>query len=913
MRRLFFSFLALSLFCTALPAQEFALPEGPKAEGQLRVLCIGNSFTYVCHTDSMLLAIARSQGLDLQIGKYLHGGRTFGHHLSLEKSRQAVDFGGYDFAFLQDQSCTPAKYSLTGDRSILDNFLQLKDNVLRASPGCKVFLERTWTYPALPSGDAEVFGHPDSLDRHLREGCRQMALQGGTRVSPIGDAFVRAAAEAPDIRLLAEDDHHQGPAGAYLKACVNYLLISGKPFDGAVACCSLDPDDAARLRRVAEEVVLGMPALSHPSRWEIVAPDVLAWYPRRDVPHGDVIEISGMRVSAILHYAVDADGAFSAAADVVWPMLRTVPNDTHASLRRSFADDLPRRILLNGAPFLSEQVRAVVLDGTVRTESVLRAAGGASLTLERVYFPDPEGPSFCQAYVLKNCGQAPVRVEIPSVEEVIRTDPAEGVYGAYTLVRHGDGATLRLAPGETCGFSASVSGFRPDETVCLPDVSAALDARRALTASLQADLKLETPDPVINTMFSFAKVRGCESIFKTKNGLVHSPGGHSYYAAIWANDQAEYMNPLFPFIGYGPGNEAALNSFRWFSAYMNPEYTPIPSSVIAEGTDYWNGAGDRGDMAMIAYGAARFALSRGDRAVAEELWPLVAWCLTYCRRQLTPDGVVASDSDELEGRFPAGKANLNTSCLYYDALLSAAYLGKALGRPSAECRAFRSQAAELAAAIERYFGARVQGYDTYRYYEGNDLLRSWICTPLTVGISPRRDGTLSALFSDLLWTPDGIRTQQGSETLWDRSTLYAMRGALSSGAADRVMPFLTAYSRQRLLGNHVPYAVEAYTPGRGGEGAMRHLSAESGLYCRVFTEGLFGIRPTGFSSFVMTPCLPHAWDGASLRHVKAFGGDFDIRLARTGSRLQVTVKDNLTGRTLLSRLVREGTAVRVDI
>lgn len=26
---------------------------------------------------------------------------------------------------------------------------------------------------------------------------------------------------------------------------------------------------------------------------------------------------------------------------------------------------------------------------------------------------------------------------------------------------------------------------------------------------------------------------------------MHGPGGESYYAAIWANDQAEYINPYF--------------------------------------------------------------------------------------------------------------------------------------------------------------------------------------------------------------------------------------------------------------------------------------------------------------------------------------------------------------------------------
>ena len=82
---------------------------------------------------------------------------------------------------------------------------------------------------------------------------------------------------------------------------------------------------------------------------------------------------------------------------------------------------------------------------------------------------------------------------------------------------------------------------------------------------------------------------------------------------------------------------------------MNDEWKPIPSSIIAEGTDIWNGAGDRGDAAMIAHGAARYVLARGDKEEALRLWPLITWCLEYCNKQLTPEGVVASRSDELEG------------------------------------------------------------------------------------------------------------------------------------------------------------------------------------------------------------------------------------------------------------------------
>ena len=125
------------------------------------------------------------------------------------------------------------------------------------------------------------------------------------------------------------------------------------------------------------------------------------------------------------------------------------------------------------------------------------------------------------------------------------------------------------------------------------------------------NLILETPDAVIDRMFAFSKIRACESIYETKGGRMHGPGGETFYAAIWANDQAEYINPYFPFVGYDYGNQSALNSYKHFARFMNTEWKPIPSSIIAEGIDIWNGAGDRGDAAMIAYGRHAMLCSRG--------------------------------------------------------------------------------------------------------------------------------------------------------------------------------------------------------------------------------------------------------------------------------------------------------------
>lgn len=509
----------------------------------------------------------------------------------------------------------------------------------------------------------------------------------------------------------------------------------------------------------------------------------IVWNVREGDSHRDHIEMSGLRISAVLRYGVGADGSFRFERSIVWPMLRTIPNNTHGSLMRRFAWDVPLMLSVNENCLQQEKVRRIVLDGTMTVESDWTAVKG-SLSLTRVLFPSVDEAAFCEKYILKNTGEKPLYVEIPRARSVIRTAPAKGVEGSYELVAEICGDTaLMLAPRAEVAFGAFFSGRRSGDEALALNADAECAKRRALVAEWQRNLVLDTPDPVIDAMFAFAKIRAAESIYDTKGGLMHGPGGERFYAAIWANDQAEYINPFFPFLGYDRGNRSALCSFGYFARYMNPDYRPIPSSIIAEGTDIWNGAGDRGDAAMIAYGAARYALARGDAAEAAEVWPLVEWCLEYCRRRLTGDGVVASDSDELEGRFPAGDANLCTSSLYYDALLSAAMLGRELHKPARQLAAYERQAAALRKNIDRHFGGMVEGFDTYRYYTSNDRLRAWICIPLTVGIDERKEATVEALFSPKLWTENGLLTRSGDKTFWDRSTLYALRGAEPRGDA----------------------------------------------------------------------------------------------------------------------------------
>ena len=635
-------------------------------------------------------------------------------------------------------------------------------------------------------------------------------------------------------------------------------------------------------------------------RWILRQGQHIVWPVKDTESHMDHLEMSGFNISAIVHYGVEK-GRYVQRVHLVFPMLRTLPNDTHASLARVISYDTLSPLQIAGRS-IEERPDSFWFDGMLHVHST----GTQGLSIRHHLYPSRDEPAFIDRVEVHNPTQATISLTISDAVRDHFTDPDKSLTGSYRIrVQTDRPGRMSLAPGETREFALIYSGGAARDQV--PYYSARYEEakRAALLDQTAQQLVLESPDPILNQAFAWAKLRAVESIYRTRGGLMHGPGGGRYYAAIWANDQAEYANPFFPFLGDPAGVESARNSFRHFARYMNPAFQPIPSSIIAEGTDDWHGAGDRGDMAMIAYGAARFALAQGDPALARELWPLITWCLEYCRRQLTQEGVVRSDSDELEGRFPAGDANLNTSCLYLDALRSAGYLGQGLGEPDSLLSNYASQANDLEKAIEAHFGRTVSGYETYRYYAGNETLRAWICTPLTVDIFTRKEGTMDALFS-ALWTPDGLASAAGSTTFWDRATLYALRGVMAAGETERALAFLQAYSRRRLLGEHVPYPVEAWP-----EGNQRHLSAESALYCRIITEGLFHIRPTGFHSFDLTPHLPAAWDRMTLRHIRAFGRDVDLVVERVGDQIQIQITEGSS--RIFSRRVDSSTTVSVDL
>ena len=220
------------------------------------ILCLGNSFTYFSNTPSMLKEIAWSQGHYFDISAHMKGGQSLDQHADLLLSNDAIDAQAPDYAFLQDWSNGAAFYSFdpVTNADFYEGYKRLSDKIKGKYPDCQIVYEHTWPYYKWNMHD---FGSLEKFNELLRNGANEIARYNDAIVTHIGDAFIAVDPKEFDATLYNSDGHHQSHYGSYLKACVNYLTITGEAFNDKVPDCGISPQRAAYLRRIAEQTVLG--------------------------------------------------------------------------------------------------------------------------------------------------------------------------------------------------------------------------------------------------------------------------------------------------------------------------------------------------------------------------------------------------------------------------------------------------------------------------------------------------------------------------------------------------------------------------------------------------------------------------------------------------------------------------------
>ena len=234
--------LAFSVLSTS------ALGRSQALRPQLRVLFIGNSYTYYNNLGDIVAGIASAANGGPTIVPVLatRGGASLQWHLVNGPTMKQLQTGHWDYVVLQEQSLLGG--SDVGGKVVVGNpaefFKAAREWVLKIR-GVKStpILYMTW---ARRTAAAEVA----RVQNEIADAYRAIGRELGVKVAPVGLGWVEARRRLRTVDLHIWDNSHPTAAGSYLAGLILYSTLTGQSPVGAPATvfghpANEDPDGIA--------------------------------------------------------------------------------------------------------------------------------------------------------------------------------------------------------------------------------------------------------------------------------------------------------------------------------------------------------------------------------------------------------------------------------------------------------------------------------------------------------------------------------------------------------------------------------------------------------------------------------------------------------------------------------------------
>ena len=218
---------------------------------ELRILFLGNSYTFVNNLPRALTELARSGGHEIGTEMSAVGGWTLAQHAQSQETLQRINGAKFDLVVLQEQSQIPA--DVQSRTAVMFPAVRTLVQQIR-SAGAKPVLFATWTHrDGWP--EKHIYGY-ESMQTEITAGYQEIAHELGVAVVPVGEAWRRAASGLAAEQLWQSDGSHPVEGGTYLAACVFYASLFHESPEGLSYQGALSDDLARTLQSVARQVVL---------------------------------------------------------------------------------------------------------------------------------------------------------------------------------------------------------------------------------------------------------------------------------------------------------------------------------------------------------------------------------------------------------------------------------------------------------------------------------------------------------------------------------------------------------------------------------------------------------------------------------------------------------------------------------
>ncbi len=178
----------------------------------LRVLFVGNSFTYFFNLPQVVSSMAKSQGVDIMTRQSTVGGSTLEEHwneLKGTRTRKLLDSLQWDYVVLNNHSLVTVEAP--------DKFMEYSTKFIELvrSKGAKPIIMQTWGYKSNPL-----------LIRPIVDGYAKLAQASKADMVPAGELFMEARKWRPDLELF-QDDKHPSSNGTYMLGLAFFKYFTG--------------------------------------------------------------------------------------------------------------------------------------------------------------------------------------------------------------------------------------------------------------------------------------------------------------------------------------------------------------------------------------------------------------------------------------------------------------------------------------------------------------------------------------------------------------------------------------------------------------------------------------------------------------------------------------------------------------
>ena len=192
----------------------------------MKVLFIGNSYTYFHELWDRFAGLAQAGGYEIEVDSVTKGGYAFFQMNDPENEygkivHEKLVSTHYDVIFLQEQS----HRAITNHASFEEHGAELIEKAKRN--GARPILYQTWgRKPGCPLLE-ELSLTNETMTEQLAAAYRALGKQFGAEVSPVGDAFFEITVNHPEIDIYRRDMSHPSELGTYLAALCHYETVFG--------------------------------------------------------------------------------------------------------------------------------------------------------------------------------------------------------------------------------------------------------------------------------------------------------------------------------------------------------------------------------------------------------------------------------------------------------------------------------------------------------------------------------------------------------------------------------------------------------------------------------------------------------------------------------------------------------------